>query len=611
MSNDYIPQQLLASDTVLKGFHGRQYRVDEWINPPGKSTGGSTSGYTPTTLTPRLSRARPQVYRAVNERTGKAVAVKAVEAVYEKQLINEAQALKKINFIPFLGPKIIEKPRQYKQICFFVYQWFDEENWVSLKYEIEGRGPLCKRQNFERLFERLRRSLMFRLNLIHRLGVIHGDLKPEHVLVYQQDLKHPSEFSQIRLIDFGLSYLKKTEKWRGGSVGFSNPYFWEAADRRVLDHKQLVAVDDYSANAILYHAYTGEQFPVASPTYRNLTNTRDTRVRSFYNELEEMVKRSCSQGQQPGEIDRVIERLCKPDDFGKTNHLTAVVQGLFDFIYNYAVFLVWSVLVSSTAIFSQASLSVRLVFLFITWFLLWFVYHQSELSLSQNRSLRRTVAEKNWYRVGKIALDAISILFLQFLSPIFLPGLQLILFTLPVAFVLFLLLRLPGDKIGAITYMVLGPLVLPVPILFTIPMFAGLVMEPDFRKNWWFPIPTALWVWVSVLINGRCVMPGLCTESGLGQSWPSFFLFAMAWTVIGVLFGKMRISDSRDEQKLMGLSVFILAALYPVLISLFKNRFVMHFIDQAVLAHILLVMLVYLITIFFIHNYPGKGVNNV
>ena len=112
----------------------------------------------------------------------------------------------------------------------------------SLKTAIENEGKLTEAEWMEFAL-----GIISALEAVHKLGVIHRDIKPNNILLSNYGPK---------LIDFGISFsndatsLTKTGILTGTSAWFAPEQF--------LDRTLTTAVDIFAAGSILYFAATGK-----------------------------------------------------------------------------------------------------------------------------------------------------------------------------------------------------------------------------------------------------------------------------------------------------------------------------------------------------------------
>ena len=110
----------------------------------------------------------------------------------------------------------------------------------TLEKEVKKKGPLDP-EAVAWITERMLNAL----NYIHRHGVIHGDLKPQNIIV--QEEKHMAV-----LVDFGLSLVKPTSD--SESKGFT-PFF--APPEEIAGKPLLPESDYYSLGMTMIYALSG------------------------------------------------------------------------------------------------------------------------------------------------------------------------------------------------------------------------------------------------------------------------------------------------------------------------------------------------------------------
>ena len=91
------------------------------------------------------------------------------------------------------------------------------------------------------------------LQFIHSRGVLHGDIKPDNVLVtgLSEGVEHGIS-REVKLIDFGLA---KKEHSHGGEKILGTPYY--VAPETILGSQVDRRTDLYSLGVVLYHLITG------------------------------------------------------------------------------------------------------------------------------------------------------------------------------------------------------------------------------------------------------------------------------------------------------------------------------------------------------------------
>jgi eukaryotic-like serine/threonine-protein kinase len=171
-----------------------------------------------------------QVYRAVDTRLGRSVAIKAVQKPFIERFEREARAIASLS---------------HPHICMLYDVGPD---YLVLEY-IDGRplsGPLPPEQVFD-----LARQIASALQAAHARGIIHRDLKPANILVRD---------GWVKVVDFGLAkwadgkttLLHTQEGMVLGTLAYMSP---EQAEGRPADERS----DIFSLGAIMYELLSGEQ----------------------------------------------------------------------------------------------------------------------------------------------------------------------------------------------------------------------------------------------------------------------------------------------------------------------------------------------------------------
>lgn len=282
------------SPEKFKGGLGRWYEAPKNIRPgSGQTPNTSSIIYT---RSPQIRplvwfttmQIRPAVWRAFSTSGGKPVTVKSSQFLFGKEILkNEANAIAKLQKWSWIPGRRVS-PKLYEGITYDANEnlWFIASEWLGLEDIGKGRDwipladilkPSGKRIETQKLSTddllELQISLYKTVRILHRRRVVHGDIKDEHVAVKVIDAENGIyDFRQIRLFDFGLSYLTDVSKWHGASIGFCSAYFWNP-ENRLLNKSSLEWLDWYCADAVLYLALTGECFPTTSPAYRDIYAT--------------------------------------------------------------------------------------------------------------------------------------------------------------------------------------------------------------------------------------------------------------------------------------------------------------------------------------------------
>lgn len=281
---------------MFKGRLGKWYKDPK---RPKEIEGKDTPDYTPTGIYSRVRYMRPNIWKATRvfsksnkpkpwesilSHSGKLVAIKSSSRDHGFfALKNEADALARLQRLAWWPPFRIA-PQLYEYLTFDDQEskhWFIAYEWLQYGkkgVKWESLSSIMRNRKYKALetleLITLQRTLYKATNKMHSQKVYHGDIKDEHILVKKHS-ENQYDFSKIRFIDFGLSYVnKKTAAWKGASLGFCNPYFWHSQNQS-LNQRSLKLLDWYGIDSVLYYALTGECFPIASPAYRGLIRSND------------------------------------------------------------------------------------------------------------------------------------------------------------------------------------------------------------------------------------------------------------------------------------------------------------------------------------------------
>jgi serine/threonine-protein kinase len=180
-----------------------------------------------------------RVFRAVDTRLGRTVAVKVVNAAFTQRFEREARAIAALN---------------HPHIC-TLHDVGEHEGAPFLVMEfVEGkplRGPLP-------VEEALRYAIQIAqaLEAAHGAGIVHRDLKPDNILLTAK--------GSIKILDFGLAKLHRTEPealklttmTEQGAIAGTGPYMSpEQAQGEAVD----VRSDIFSFGAVLYELLSGRR----------------------------------------------------------------------------------------------------------------------------------------------------------------------------------------------------------------------------------------------------------------------------------------------------------------------------------------------------------------
>ena len=109
----------------------------------------------------------------------------------------------------------------------------------SLRHWLKERLPLWKAVVISE-------QILTGLVEVHRLGIVHGDIKPENVVLGEDDEK-------ARLLDFGLAQTSAEE-----AEGLGGTPCYMAPEMLLDDGPATVRTDVYAAGAVLYEMLTGQ-----------------------------------------------------------------------------------------------------------------------------------------------------------------------------------------------------------------------------------------------------------------------------------------------------------------------------------------------------------------
>lgn len=138
-----------------------------------------------------------------------------------------------------------------KYIIKYVEHFYENETIYLITEKIDGRSLQEYIENGEDYsIRKTAKSLVKAVRQVHKMGVIHCDIKPSNILIDKN--------GEVVLIDFGSACDIKNKKFHQAFVsrGYSAPelYYGEDVDFRT---------DIYSIGAVLYYMLTDYQLPSA------------------------------------------------------------------------------------------------------------------------------------------------------------------------------------------------------------------------------------------------------------------------------------------------------------------------------------------------------------
>ena len=190
------------------------------------------------------------VYRATHLRLEREIAIKVMnqssDSAAVKRFTREAKIASGIvhrNVVEVFDYGVIPETQQ-------PFMAMELLHGHDLYHEISNNGPLTPKRAFELL-----RPILDALNVGHKLGVVHKDLKPENLFLV--DPGTPNEY--LKILDFGVARINSGGDSRLTSAGqiMGTPRF--LAPEYILTQQVYPATDVYQMGLIFSEAITGKQ----------------------------------------------------------------------------------------------------------------------------------------------------------------------------------------------------------------------------------------------------------------------------------------------------------------------------------------------------------------
>jgi len=185
-----------------------------------------------------------RVYRAVNRRTGRTVALKVLSF---RPLESSSDSLARLQHEAYVASTIVHEnlvPVYDMGVCEgLAYIEMELVRGLSLRETVRQDGALPPRKACDLCVQTLAG-----LAAMHRQGLTHGDIKPANILL--------DELGRARLTDFGLSrFLEETTSVTGSSTIVGSPQYM--APEQWRGEKLTEATDIYAVGLVLYFMLTG------------------------------------------------------------------------------------------------------------------------------------------------------------------------------------------------------------------------------------------------------------------------------------------------------------------------------------------------------------------
>lgn len=266
-----------------------------------------SSGHMPTTISPSIIKEKPEVYKVVYDEKLCVLKYMPVFIGKDNAIQRESQALKILNKAK-ISPRLFKDFQKDidERYFYMIYEYLEDGKWNDL---VIFRRKMLREirvhsDEYKEIIDNFKEFLIDRVNKMHSLGIVHGDLKPSHIFVKIDDA---FKLEDIKFIDFGLSYrlkksFKKTHsKWQGGTIGYSPPINWAMHGNHDISEKEKIKLDFYGAYSSMFFLLTGESFLLSYPAYnktglQNLDTLRDKMLKSYqhYYLVDEVIDKLCN-----------------------------------------------------------------------------------------------------------------------------------------------------------------------------------------------------------------------------------------------------------------------------------------------------------------------------
>jgi serine/threonine protein kinase len=260
-----IPPRYFGSLTSISGIAPINTRCDEFrrVPPPPSSRlrkrktvemfehtaseGSLESKYSVQWQKPLAEGAFGVVYQATNLETGEEVAVKKIS----KQLTDHAGFQREMDALMHL-----RENGGHPNIC-GLRENFDEDGYYYVVLDLITGGEMfdhliSKGAYSEADAARLIREIASALAFLHGIGVVHGDMKPENLMLSSQ----LSSAAVIKVVDFGCAQVENYSNRKGvtSTLAYCPPEYLDKKKRGPCIHPPF---DMWALGVILYIMLTG------------------------------------------------------------------------------------------------------------------------------------------------------------------------------------------------------------------------------------------------------------------------------------------------------------------------------------------------------------------
>lgn len=195
------------------------------------------------------------VYRATHVKLGRKAAIK----VLARELISDEQFVSRF----FHEARIVNEVRHPNIVDIYDFIEQDEPKIIAYVMElVEGPsiGDVLKNQGLTPL-QAVHATMQIAgaLDAVHKVGVIHRDLKPDNVLIaapLDSDFSAPSS---VKILDFGIAKVADPNRSHKTGTGFllgTPPYM---APEQIGGESVTPAADVYAVGEILFEMLTGKR----------------------------------------------------------------------------------------------------------------------------------------------------------------------------------------------------------------------------------------------------------------------------------------------------------------------------------------------------------------